>query len=159
VPLEDNLRAVRRLIDAWNSHDLGRIEPFFHENFENHQLPFAPVIGLAAYLEHCRHWFTAYPDFHLTALTLFGQGELVCLESRGEGTRVAPFFGEPPGGRREVNFALDVLEFADGKVKRERGYWDFSVATGRPAPMAGGHTDRTSAFFAGGDLSGQRTAS
>ena len=149
MPVEDNLRAVERLIDAWNSHDLQRIRPFFHEDFENHQLPFPPVVGLDAYLDHCRRWFAAYPDFHLTALVLFGQGELVCLESRGEGTRVAPFFGRPPSGRRECNFAVDVLEFERGRIRRERGYWDFSVATGLPAPMASGHADPRSAFFPG----------
>jgi predicted ester cyclase len=145
--VEENLRAVERLIEAWNSHDLERIRPFFHDDFENHQLPFAPVIGLSAYLEHCRRWFDAYPDFRIEAVSLFGQGELVCLESRGEGTRRGGFFGNEPSGRREVNFALDVLEFEDGRIRRERGYWDFSVATGGPAPMAGGHTDAASAFF------------
>lgn len=149
MPVEDNLRTVVWLIDAWNSHDRGRIRPFFHDDFENHQLPFPPVIGLAAYLEHCGHWFEAYPDFRIEAVTLFGEGELVCLESRGEGTRVHCFFGEEPSGRREVNFAIDVFEFEDGKIRRERGYWDFSVATGRPAPTAGGHTDPRSPFFTG----------
>lgn len=149
MPVEQNLRAIELLIDAWNSHDPERIRPFFHDDFENHQLPFPPVIGLAAYLDHCRHWFEAYPDFRIEAVTLFGQGDLVCLESRGEGTRVERFFGEEPSGQREVNFALDLFEFEDGKIRRERGYWDFSVATGQPAPTAGGHTDPRSAFFPG----------
>jgi len=149
MSLESNLEAVRRLVDAWNSHDLDRIGGFFHEDFENHQLPFPPVMGRAAYLEHCRHWFEAYPDFRMEALSLFGQAELVCLESRGSGTRHGDFFGNEPSGRREVNYALDILEFRDGLIARERGYWDFSVATGRPAPRAGGHRDPASPFHAG----------
>ena len=29
-----------------------------------------------------------------------------------------------------VNFAVDLLEFENGTIVRERGYWDFSVMTG-----------------------------
>jgi steroid delta-isomerase-like uncharacterized protein len=149
VPAEQNVAAVRRLLAAWNSHDLERIGAFFAEDFENHQLPFPPVVGRAAYLEHCRHWFQAYPDFALEALTLFGEGDIVCLETRGTGTRREAFFGNEASGRREANYALDLLEFRDGLIVHERGYWDFSVYTGEPAPTAGGHRDPRSPFFAG----------
>jgi steroid delta-isomerase-like uncharacterized protein len=149
MPVEENLAAVRRLLDAWNSHDLERIGAFFHEDFVNHQLPFPPVVGRDAYLAHCAHWFAAYPDFWIEAVSLFGQGELVCLETRGGGTRRDGFFGTEPSGRTEVNCALDVLEFRDGLIAAERGYWDFSVYTGERAPMAGGHRDPASPFFLG----------
>jgi predicted ester cyclase len=147
VTSDANIHAIRLLIEAWNSHDCGRIATFFHEDFENHQLPFAPIVGLPAYLEHCRHWFSAYRDFRIEVVTLFGELDLVCLESRGEGTRTGVFFGCEPSGTTEVNFALDVFEFRAGKVARERGYWDFSVATGRLAPMAGGHFHLRSPFL------------
>jgi hypothetical protein len=81
-------------------------------------------------------------------VTLVGSGDLVCLESRAEGTRRQPFFGHRPSDAREVNHAVDLLEFVDGKIARERGYWDFSVVTGQPAPMAGGHHDPRSPFLA-----------
>jgi predicted ester cyclase len=142
----DNLLRVRKLVEAWNSHDLERIGAFFHADFENHQLPLPPVIGRAAYLEHCRTWFAAYPDFRIEALTLFADGDLVCLESRATGTRAADFFGADPSGVPETNYALDLLEFRDGLIVRERGYWDYSVLTGRPAPRAGGHRDPRSPF-------------
>ncbi len=137
-PGNDNVERVLALVEAWNSHDLQRIADFFHDDFENHQLPLPPVVGLAAYLEHCRRWFEAYPDFRIEPLTLFGDGDLVCLESRGAGTRVSGFFGAEPSGRLEVNYALDVFELRDARILRERGYWDYSVLTGQPAPAAGG---------------------
>jgi predicted ester cyclase len=142
----DNLLRVRELVEAWNSHDLERIGAFFHADFENHQLPLPPVIGRAAYLEHCKTWFHAYPDFRIEVLTLFGDGDLVCLESRATGTRAADFFGAEASGVPETNYALDLLEFRDGLVIRERGYWDYSVLTGRPAPSAGGPGDPRSPF-------------
>ena len=149
MSVDENLGAVGRLVDAWNAHDLERIGGFFHEDFENHQLPFPPVIGRDAYLAHCAQWFAAYPDFRVEAVTLFGQGDLVCLETRGRGTRWGVFFGNEPSDAVELNCALDVLKFRDGRIIRDRGYWDFSVYTGERAPMAGGHRDPASPFFVG----------
>jgi len=142
----DNFLRVHELVEAWNSHDLERVGAFFHADFENHQLPLPPVIGRAAYLEHCKAWFDAYPDFRIEVLTLFGDGDLVCLESRATGTRVADFFGAGASEVPETNYAVDLLEFRDGLIVRERGYWDYSVLTGRPAPSAGGHSDPRSPF-------------
>jgi predicted ester cyclase len=146
---EDNVATTRRLVEAWKSHDLERIRTFFDESFENHQPPLAPVIGLDAYIEHCRHWFEAYPDRQMEIVILFGAGDLVCLGLRGRGTRQGTFFGNEANGRLDLNSSLDVLEFRNGKIVRELGFWDFSVLTGELAPMAGGHRDPRSAFFRG----------
>lgn len=131
---ESNLAAMRGLQAAWASHDLDRIAAFFHHDFENHQVPFEPVIGLEAYLQHCARWFDAYPDLRFECVSMFGQGNLVCVENRATGTGEAAFFGAVPVGRQAIFESCDVLEFRDGKVARQRGYWDFSVVTGGVAP-------------------------
>jgi limonene-1,2-epoxide hydrolase len=136
VSVEANIAAMRDLEEAWGSHDLGRIAQFFHDDFQNHQMPFEPVIGLDNYLQHCEHWFTAYPDLRFELISLFGQGDLVCLEHRAIGTSRASFFGNVARGREEVVQSCDVFEFRDGKIALERGYWDFSTTTGQLAPMA-----------------------
>lgn len=127
---------VRDLVDAWNSQDVERICSFFHEDFENWQLPLPTVRGLDAYRRHLRHWFTAHPDLRMEIVTLFAEGDRVCLETRGVSRSTGSFFGSSVGGERE-NLALDILELRDGKVWRERGYWDFSLWTGGPSPLAG----------------------
>ncbi len=131
---EANLVAMRGLQEAWASHDLDRIAAFFHPDFVNHQTPFEPVIGLEAYLRHCAHWFEAYPDLRFECVSMFGQGDLVCVENRATGTREAGFFGTGSSSREELFESCDVLEFRDGKVACQRGYWDFSVTTGEVAP-------------------------
>jgi predicted ester cyclase len=136
LSVEANLAAMRALQEAWGSHDLERIAQFFHDDFENHQTPFEPVIGLAAYLRHCAHWFAAYPDLRFELVSVFGQGDLVCLEQRTLGTSRSDFFGNQARRREEVVLSCDVFEFRDGKIARERGYWDFSVTTGKLAPQA-----------------------
>ena len=128
----DRVDTLRALISAWNSRDLERIASFFHPYFENHQQPLPPVIGLDAYLRHCEHWFSAFPDFRIEEITLFGQGDLVCLESRGGGTRVGTFFGIEPRGVEEIVAACDVFEFRGDKIAVERGYWDLASSLGSP---------------------------
>ena len=132
--MPDAAATVRALVDAWNSHDVERICAFFHEDFENHQAPLSPVIGLDAYRRHLGEWFAAYPDLRLEIVSLFAEGELVCLETSATGTAARSFFGvEAPHGHD--NRALDVLELSEGRVLRQRGYWDFSLWTGAPSPL------------------------
>lgn len=125
------------MVEAWNGRDVERICSSFHDDFENDQVPLPVVRGLDAYRAHLRHWFDAFPDLRLEIVTLFAEGDLVCLETQAEGSPAVSFFGVEPGGGR-VNRALDVLELRDGKVWRQRGYWDFSLWTGHPSPLAAG---------------------
>jgi predicted ester cyclase len=121
--------------DAWNSHDLDRILALFHEDFVNDQQPLPVMHGLAAYREHLERWFEAYPTLRVEFLTVVAEGDTVCTEARLETEPVgAGFFGAPPEGRRE-NRAMDVFVLRDGKVWRQRGYWDFSLYTGRVSPL------------------------
>jgi predicted ester cyclase len=136
-PGRSSVEIVRELVDAWNSHDIERIAAFFHDDFENWQLPIPTVRGLDAYRDHLRHWFAAYPDLRMEIVTLFADGDSVCLETRGVGTSSAPFFGGAGDSASNENRALDILELRDGKVWRERGYWDFSLFTGSASPLAG----------------------
>jgi ketosteroid isomerase-like protein len=127
---------VQNVVAAWNSHDVERICSFFHEDFENWQSPLPPVRGLASYREHLRTWFRAYPDLRLEIVTLFAEGELVCLETLASGSAAAPFFDVEPRAAAGVNRALDILVLRDGKIWRERGYWDFSLWAGEVSPLA-----------------------
>src|SRR6185503_13025855 len=113
---ERSREVVRALVDAWNSHDVERICGFFHDDFENWQAPLPTVRGLDAYRTHLAHWFRAYPDLQLRIVTLFADGDRVCLETSATGSPAASFFAAEPAGNggAGVNRALDVLELRDG---------------------------------------------
>jgi predicted ester cyclase len=133
---------VRALVEAWNGHDVELICSFFHDDFENDQIPLPVVRGIDAYRDHLRHWFASYPDLRLEIVTLFAEGDLVCLETRGYGTPSGSFFESEPSVPG-INRALDILLLKDGKVWRERGYWDFSLWTGGEAvPLIRPREDR-----------------
>jgi hypothetical protein len=57
------------------------------------------------------------------------------------------FGGAAPHGRQETFFGCDVFEVREGRIEIQRGYWDYSVATGLLAPRAGGHGPDDSRFF------------
>lgn len=126
---------MRALVDAWNRKDVDDICAFFHEDFENWQMPLPVVRGLAAYRRHLERWFSAYPDLRLEVVTLFAEGDHVCLETSATGWPRADFFGVHPERAARVNRALDILVFRDDKVWRQRGYWDFWLWTGHPSPL------------------------
>ena len=119
---------------AWNAKNIDHIATFFWEDFENDQVPLPLVQGVAAYRSHLQAWFTAFPNLRLEVVTVFSQQDLVCLETRATGTPVADFFGIHPAGGRH-NRALDILVFDRGLIRKQRGYWDFSLWTGQPSPL------------------------
>ena len=151
--MEANVAAVRALQEAWGSHDLERIAQFFHDDFENHQTPFEPVIGLEAYLQHCAHWFTAYPDLRFELISLFGQGDLVCLEQRTIGTSRSDFFGNQARRREEVVLSCDVFEFRADHAGTFTFYCSTQCSTEKLHPLMHG------TLIVEEDTAGKQTAS
>lgn len=138
---------VLRFVAALNDHDLVAVADCVHVDFENHQLPLGVIVGREAYLRHLRSWFEAYPDLRVEVRTCVAAAGTVCAELIEHGTRSGIFNGTPPSGELETYFGCDVLEVRDGRIAIQRGYWDYSVATGLPAPRAGGHGPGDSRFF------------
>jgi steroid delta-isomerase-like uncharacterized protein len=146
-PAGDPTSVVLRLVAAWNARDLAAVASCIAPDFENHQLPLGVVVGRDRYLAHLQGWFDAYPDLVVEVRTCLADGDLVCLELAERGTRRSVFRGAAPSGRQETFFGCDVFEVREGRIEIQRGYWDFSVATGLPAPLAGGHGPDDSRFF------------
>lgn len=144
----DARAVVLRLVDAWNDHDLDAAADCVADAFENHQLPLGASVGRQPYLAHLRSWFEAYPDLRVEVRTCLAAGNIVCLEVIERGTRHGAFAGAPATGRPETFFGCDVFEVHDGRIAIQRGYWDYSVATGLPAP-APAATVRTTAGSSG----------
>jgi limonene-1,2-epoxide hydrolase len=126
-------------VAAWDAHDLAAAAACLHEDFENHQLPLGVTVGREAYLDHLRGWFDAYPNLRVELRGCAADGETVFIETVETGTR--------DGGETHTFFGCDVFEVRDGLVAIQRGYWDYSVATGESAPRAGGHRPEDSQFF------------
>lgn len=73
-------------------------------------------------------WATAFPDGMVTVERVVAQGDDVVVEYTGRGTHTGPLstpVGDIPATGRSVTLQfVDMLEFADGKLRSQRSYLD-----------------------------------
>lgn len=114
--------------DAWNAHDVARIGSMHAPDmvFENHTAG-ERAEGEEA-LSHIAAIFESWPDIHFQTRRLYVREDLVVQEWTATATHVKPLRrGEivaEPSGRRIEWKGMDVIPFADGKVKRKDVYSD-----------------------------------
>jgi steroid delta-isomerase-like uncharacterized protein len=84
--------------------------------------------GIEDVVEVNRSWKDAFPDAKGTVGKLSASGDTVTVEITWEGTQSGPLEGPsgelPPSNRRATVRAVQILEFADGRIKENRHYFD-----------------------------------
>ncbi len=68
----------------------------------------------------------AFPDGHIEVRATYVQGDTAVSEFRATGTHRGELMGIPPTGKRVSLVICNVMEVRDGKVYREREYFDGS---------------------------------
>jgi steroid delta-isomerase-like uncharacterized protein len=75
-----------------------------------------------------RSWKESFPDAKGTIGKVSASGDTVTVEITWEGTQSGPMEGPagelPPSNRRATVRAVQILEFADGRIKENRHYFD-----------------------------------
>lgn len=66
----------------------------------------------------------AMPDVHWTAEEMISEGNKIMVRFKMEGTNTGDFMGMPATGRKVCVTAMNIYEFADGKIVREHGLPD-----------------------------------
>jgi steroid delta-isomerase-like uncharacterized protein len=86
------------------------------------------VEGIEEIIDVNRSWREAFPDAKGTVGKTSASGDTVTMEITWEGTQSGPMEGPggelPPSNRRATVRAVQVLEFADGRIKENRHYFD-----------------------------------
>jgi steroid delta-isomerase-like uncharacterized protein len=86
------------------------------------------VEGIDEIIEINRSWREAFPDAKGTVGKASASGDTVTLEITWEGTQTGPMEGPggelPASNRRATVRAVQILEFADGRIKENRHYFD-----------------------------------
>lgn len=140
--MADNTELARSLYDAWNNRDFD----FMSERT-------APdgtltVVGTGQTLhgpegarQYNTSWADAFPDGRITIDHAIAQGDFVVVESTGRGTHTgtltSPAGSIPATGRSVTLHLCDVIEFADGKVKTQRSYFDSGALMAQLGMTAG----------------------
>jgi steroid delta-isomerase-like uncharacterized protein len=86
------------------------------------------IEGIDEIIEVNRSWKEAFPDAKGTVGKVTASGDTVTIEITWEGTQSGPMQGPagelPPSNRRVTVRAVQVLDFADGRIKENRHYFD-----------------------------------
>jgi steroid delta-isomerase-like uncharacterized protein len=126
---QTNEQLVRNLYQAYNDRDFDYGPSQSHSDIEIRVVPLGTTLqgkdGLRQYLQD---WAAAFPDSRVEVVNVVAGENAVVVEFVGRGTHGGPLqspAGEIPatGRRVEIPFC-DVHELRDGKIARQRTYFD-----------------------------------
>ena len=127
--MADNADLARRMHEAWNERNF--------DELADGTAPDAILTvvgsgdtyeGVQGAREYAEMWVSGFPVGKVTVDRLIASGDDVVVEYTGRGTHTETMstgMGDIPATGRSVTLQLcDVMEFKDGKVYRQRTYFD-----------------------------------
>jgi steroid delta-isomerase-like uncharacterized protein len=114
----------RQVLDAWNRRDWDSFRSLLHSDYRYIGPDGKEYIGPDAGVNIGKMYATAFPDGKLEVKNVFASGNNALCEFVARGTHKGDLKGIAPTGKPiEINIA-NVMEVRDGKVYREREYFD-----------------------------------
>lgn len=111
-------QVVRRFLAAWQGRDMAELMAPFAEDSVYHNVPVAPIQGLAGIRQIFESFLQAFTDARLEVVTLATGPGLVIAERVDYFTMV--------DGRRIVLPVTGVFEVRGGKIRRFSDYFDLA---------------------------------
>ena len=130
MDLKEDLRVIERVDKALNEQDWKTFDECHAPSVISYSpMTEEPTRDIEAHREAVKEIFTPFPDFRMTKIRSFGQGDWLCFEYTMTGTHTGPFkTGDgqviPPTNKRiSVPISL-VAKIKDGKIAEEHIYYD-----------------------------------
>lgn len=126
---EENKKMVAlTLFEGFNTRDLSRWSQKLSEDYAG-EYPGVPVLNKTQSIGYNKRFVIAFPDTHFEVHSVVAQGDQVFIHWTASGTqteRLATVTGRtiPPTRRRATVSGVLLTEVRDGKIVRERWYWD-----------------------------------
>jgi steroid delta-isomerase-like uncharacterized protein len=125
---EANKEAVRRIVDATNTHDAELISKTIDEVFEPDVMMSSPLpvqeTGAQAFKSVFATLHRAFPDLHIAIEDLIAERDKVVARHTVTGTDQGGYFGRPPTGTRVTYDEVFILRFTDGRIAESWGIVD-----------------------------------
>lgn len=123
--MADNKKIMEQFISFINTADKTIGEPIISPDviFYAPTSP-EPMHGFESYMGVLAMMRGAMPDVHWTAEEMISEDNKVMVRFNMEGTNAGSFMGMPATGRKVCVTAMNIYEFADGKIIREHGLPD-----------------------------------
>ena len=119
----------KRMIDAWNSHDIGRLASLFADSFVYEDMAAGTVYHDKNELEAgLQPLFDACPDVRLELKSAFGTPVKIAQEWVMTGTQTGAFedLGIPATGKTFSIRGVSVSSFLEGKIVSATDYWNMT---------------------------------
>jgi steroid delta-isomerase-like uncharacterized protein len=126
---QDLIDVAREEVDAFTQGDWDRFRELHTPDVVYDEVATGRRLeGIEDAIEVNRSWKEAFPDAKGTVGNISASGNTVTVEITWEGTQSGPMEGPagelPPSNRRATVRAVQVLDFADGRIKENRHYFD-----------------------------------
>jgi steroid delta-isomerase-like uncharacterized protein len=127
--MADNADLARRMHEAWNERNFDELADGTAPDAILTVVSSGDTYeGVQGAREYAEMWVSGFPDGKVTVDRLIASGDDVVVEYTGRGTHTETLstgMGDIPATGRSVTLQLcDVMEFKDGKVYRQRTYFD-----------------------------------
>ena len=116
MSLEENKAIVRRMIEAYNKHNLDWFDEFIAPDYFDHTNQVGPE-GLKQLFNMA---FKAFPDWHETIEDIIAEGDKVWVRLTYTGTHTGEFFGLAPTGKKVTMTSVAIYRIVNGKLVEGR---------------------------------------
>jgi len=116
---------TERLVEAWNSHDAGRVRDFYAPEYEGVDVGRAePYRGPQGAAYHMTAYLRAFPDLRFTQDEILVQGDRVALFWTAYGTHEGKLMNIPPTHRKIAVRGASLLTVENAKISHGLYVWD-----------------------------------
>jgi len=139
--MSDAKQTVRQVEEAWARNDVAALDSLIAQDLNSHDtIPGMPG-GLAGAKAAHAMFQSAFPDRKVSIDKVFGDGDLVCVQTTVKGTNTGSFMGGPPTGRPIDITSISIYRVSGDKVVEHWGLNDATTLMAQlglmPAPGAG----------------------
>lgn len=126
--MNHNLTAyVQNLAEAWNSHEVEVVLPYYSETYEGVDIGEPGVQhGRNAVKEMLLRYWQAFPDLLFTVQNTVEEKNRIAISWRAEGTHRGQIMHIPATGHKVEVRGVSVIEVEDGLVARGQYVWDLA---------------------------------
>jgi steroid delta-isomerase-like uncharacterized protein len=146
MSIQENIKAVRHAIEAFNTGDTNKVHEFISADYVNRESQSAKdsyrskLRGPEEFVDTIKNLRSAFPDLHYEESEIISQGNKVIFVGNVTGTHRGNFFFIPPTGNKISYEAVHIHTIGDdGKIVEHRAIRDdlkFMMQLGLVKPIS-----------------------
>ena len=146
MSIQENIKAVRHAIEAFNTGDTSKVHEFISADYVNRESQSAKdsyrskLRGTEEFIDTIKNLRSTFPDLHYEESEIISQGNKVIFVGNVTGTHRGNFFFIPPTGNKISYEAVHIHTIGDdGKIVEHRAIRDdlkFMMQLGLVKPIS-----------------------